>query len=254
MAETNRNGTIHRSRLGATFAFAILLGASADRAEAQYGFGGFGFGFGASQNAYSDVNFLNSRSNNLASIAAANAPRALQAPRFQTRDDSFYEKYDLATRMSMINRVARDPAREMGTADPSGVLPMAARPRPSQPPTTSQPPTAPQPPSMSLLANFFDRNRRLVWPTIAPITGDMGKKLETADLAILGVLNEYELRGLAQLSNVTEARRKLLDYGRPALDFVRKQTTPAMADSFHVFLLSLYSNIELAATAPRTPL
>ena len=65
------------------------------------------------------------------------------------------------------------------------------------------------------------------------------------------MLNQYESAGLARLSTVTEAREKLLDYGRPALDFVRQQTTPAMSDSFHVFLLSLYSNVGLAATVPR---
>ncbi len=234
----------------------ILLGTCVGRSQAfiGYGGGGIGFGFGFQNNAYTESNFLNSWSLQNAASAAANRPQPLVAPKFTTRDDSFYNKYDLQTRMSMINRVARDPGREMGTADPSGVLPQAARARPSPPPptTTSQPPTSPT--ARFLLADFFDRNRRLVWPSIAPITGDMGKQQEVADLAILGVLNEHELRGLAQLSTVTEARRKLLDYGRPALDFVRKQTTPAMADSFHVFLLSLYSQIELAATTPRAPL
>ena len=188
---------------------------------------------------------LNSRSLINASAAAANRPQALQAPRFQTRDDSFYDKYDLATREAMIDRVARDPGREMGTADPSGVLPVVPR------VPASQPRPAPPPRQVVHLADFFDRDQRLVWPSIAPITGDMGKQIEIADQAILAVLNEYDLQGLAQLSNVTDARRKLLDYGRPALDFVRKSTTPAMADSFHVFLLSLYSNVGLAATVPK---
>ena len=173
------------------------------------------------------------------------ARKPCRRPGFQTRDDSFYDKYDLATREAMIDRVARDPGREMGTADPSGVLPVVPRVQ------ASQPRPAPRPRQVVHLADFFDRNQRLVWPSIAPITGAMGKKIEIADQAILAVLNEYDLQGLARLSNVTDARRKLLDYGRPALDYVRKSTTPAMADSFHVFLLSLYSNVGLAATVPK---
>ncbi|WP_435006115.1 hypothetical protein P12x_003772 [Tundrisphaera lichenicola] len=215
------------------------------RSEAQFGFGGYGFGFGYNQNAYSDVNFLNSRSLNNAAAAAANRPQPLTAPRFQSRDDSFYDKYDLSTRESMINRVARDPGREMGTADPSGALARAAR-------TTAPRPQAPAPSQPSfLLADFFDKNHRLIWPSNAPITGGLGKKQEIADQSILAVLNQHQLQGLASLSTVTEARQKLLDYGRPALEFVRKETTPAISDSFHVFLLSLYSQVGLAATVPR---
>src|SRR5438309_5484925 len=86
----------------------IGLGAWGGRADAQYGLG-YGFGFGYNQNAYADVNYLNQRSLINASAAAANAPQPLTAPKFTSRDDSFYDKYDLATRESMINRVARDP-------------------------------------------------------------------------------------------------------------------------------------------------
>ncbi len=60
------------------------------------------------------------------------------------------------------------------------------------------------------------------------------------------------MKGLARLSTVTDARQKLLDYGRPALQQVREQSTPALADSFHVFLLSLYGNLGAAATVPKT--
>ncbi len=127
-------------RLVATLAAAFAPLACGGRAEAQYGgFGGlgWGFGFGYNQNAYSDVNYLNSRANTLASIAGAHTPQPLQAPQFQTRDDSIYDKYDLATRESMINRIAVDPDREMGTADPSGVLASARlerrQPRPQRP-------------------------------------------------------------------------------------------------------------------------
>ena len=103
------------------------------------------------------------------------------------------------------------------------------------------------------LANFFSKENQLVWPSVSPISGDFGKKQTTADLAALAVLNEYNSKGLAQLSTVTDARQKLLDYGRPALKYVREQSTPALADSFHVFLLSLYGNLGNAATVPKAP-
>lgn len=147
----------------------------------------------------------------------------------------------------MIDRVARNPAREMGTADPSGVLPRPV----SRPSTAASPPTAPAPPNTMNLASFFNKENQLVWPSVSPITGDFGKQQAVADLATLAVLNEYNLRGLAQLSTVTDARQKLLDYGRPALQYVREQSTPALADTFHVFLMSLYGNIGNAATVPK---
>jgi hypothetical protein len=145
----------------------------------------------------------------------------------------------------MMNRVARDPSAEMSTVVPGGTPPpsrsTAARPKaaagPSEPTTVN-------------LASFF-KDEHLIWPSVSPITGDFGKKQETADLGVLAVLNEYNMKGLARVSTVTDARQKLLDYGRPALQYVREQSTPALADSFHVFLLSLYGNLGNAATVPK---
>ena len=249
---TKRRGGRGPIRYLAALALALAPGAWAGRAEAQYGgyggFGGYGFGFGYNQNAYTDVNYLNSRSLVNAASAAANRPQPLQAPQFQSRDDGFFDKYDLASRESMISRVARDPGREMGTADPSGVLAMAPSPRPSP---RSQAQAPPGPPNTVNLANYFNKDHQLVWPSASPITGDFGKKQEAADLAALAVMNEYDAKGLAQLSTVTDARQKLLEYGRPALQYVREQSTPALADAFHVFLLSLYGNLGNAATVPK---
>ena len=104
-----------------------------------------------------------------------------------------------------------------------------------------------------LLATFFDADKRLVWPGDSPMTGGLSSKRQAADQAILAVLNEYQLEGLARLSNVTNARERLLDYGRPALDYARRQSTPALAEAFHTFLLSLYANVGLAATVPKAP-
>ena len=260
ISTTRRKGVMASIRLLATIAAAIAPWARGGRAEAQYGgyggFGGYGFGFGLyNQNAYTDVNFLNSRSLINAQAAAANRPKPVTEPTFQTRDEGFYDKYDLATREAMIDRVARNPGREMGTADPSGVLARASVPRSS--PSSSQPrhldqnpPPAPVPASVNL-ANYFDKNHQLVWPSVSPITGDFGKKQSAADLATLAVLNEYDMNGLAQVSTVTNARRQLVEYGQPALQYVREHSTPALADSFHVFLLSLYGNVGNAATIPK---
>jgi hypothetical protein len=238
-------------RLLATLAAALAPFAIGGRAEAQYGgFGWGGFGFGYNQNAYTDVNYLNSRANTLASIAGAHTPQPLQAPTFQTRDDSIYDKYDLRTRETMMNQIAKDPAGEMSSIDPTFAL--ASSRRQPQGPSTPKAPTGPSEPTTVYLANFFNKDQQLVWPSVSPISGDFGKKQSVADLAALAVLNEYNMKGLARVSTVTDARQKLLDYGRPALQEVREKSTPALADSFHVFLLSLYGNLGNAATVPKS--
>jgi hypothetical protein len=127
------------------------------------------------------------------------------------------------------------------------VLPTAPRPKSS----TAPPPGGLPAPTEVRLANFFNKDQQLIWPSSSPISGELGKKQATADLAALAVLNEYDLKGLARLSTVTDARQKLLDYGRPALQQVREQSTPAIADAFHGFLLALYSNLGAAATVPK---
>ncbi len=244
--------TIRRSATLAPALALALLSGLATPAEAQFGgsggFGGFGYGFGFNQNAYSDVNYLNQRSLQNGEAAAANRPQPLTAPQYQSRDDSLYDRYDLETRESMIDRIARDPAQEMGTASPTGAVP---RPRNASKPKAPAAAAQPEEPRSVHLADFFNQDHQLVWPSASPISGDFGKKQETADLAALAVLNEYDLKGLASTANVAEARRKLLEYGRPALDQVRQQSTPALTDAFHVFLLSLYGNLGAAATVPK---
>src|SRR5437588_152801 len=54
----------------------------------------------------------------------------------------------------------------------------------------------------------------------------------------------------ASLTTVTDARQKLLGYGQPALKAIRTQATPRIADTFHLFLLSLYESLAQAATPP----
>ena len=245
-----------RAALGATARLLAMLAAAAvplataGRAEAQYGFG-YGYGFNLyNQNAYADANYLNQRSLVNAQIAGANRPQPLQAPSFQSRDEGFMDRYDLSTREAIMNRVARDPSREMGTIDPTGALSRntAARPSPSPTgprPLSQSPPPPPRPTSVNL-AIYFNKDNQLVWPSMSPITGDFGKKQAAADQATLAVRNEYDTKGLAQLSTVTDARQKLLDYGRPALKLIKDKETPRVADSFHMFLLQLYDSLAQA--------
>ena len=244
----------HARRGPAIAAAMLLLSACGGRAEADFGYG-FGFGMGF-HNPQPDVDFINSWSLQRGAAAAANRPRALTAPaRSRSRDEGFMERYDLATREAMVNRIARNPRQQMSTVNPGGLRPGARPDVPPAPPILREPQAAPAAPvpRAVLLGNFFDRGRRLAWPADAPATGDLARLRGAADRAILSVLDELDAGGSAHPSNVTHARDLLLDYGRPALEYAREHSTPAMADSFHAFLLSLYSNLGLAATAGRAP-
>jgi hypothetical protein len=52
------------------------------------------------------------------------------------------------------------------------------------------------------------------------------------------------------MSSVTHARQKLVEYGQPALQEIRAQATPVIADAFHRFLLALYDSLASAAGPP----
>ena len=69
-----------------------------------------------------------------------------------------------------------------------------------------------------------------------------------SDKACDVVLAENKKDGVASLASVTDARQKLLDYGRPALAHARAHETPRLADTFHMFLLSLYESLAQAAS------
>jgi len=220
-------------------AMAALLALSAGRAEAQWGFGFGGFNYQPPE-----VGFLNSRS--LALTAKAHGPTQNNAyannPNAYVNhlhDEGYLDRYDVATRRSIESSVGR--YGESFSARPT--------PAPAQPVAPPQPPASPD----LALSSFFDRYAKLAWPGVAPSLGELGQKKEVSDLSSAAVLNEYNLKGLATLSNVTEARTKLLDYGKPALQYVRENSTPRLADSFHLFLLSLYESIGQAATRPKTP-
>jgi hypothetical protein len=97
------------------------------------------------------------------------------------------------------------------------------------------------------IGSFFDAARVLVWPSDAPVEGELLPKRETSDQACLTVADLAARYSSAPITTVTHARTKLLEYGQPALQFSRTHTTPRIADNFHQFLLSLYDSLAAAA-------
>ena len=93
------------------------------------------------------------------------------------------------------------------------------------------------------MSSFFNTMRQLVWPADAPTGGELAAKRSSSDTKTLEVFDELETHGYALVATATDARIKLIDYGQPALQFMRDNSTPAVADGFHSFLLSLYDSI-----------
>ncbi|WP_165070728.1 hypothetical protein [Paludisphaera rhizosphaerae] len=115
--------------------------------------------------------------------------------------------------------------------------------------TTAPPPPPPAKPAQPV-ASFFDASGRLVWPAEAPTNGDLKAKRDVSDQAAAAVRREVDAQGWAPIALAAEARQKLLDYGRPALQEVRASSTPMIAQTFHEFLMSLYNAIGSATVPP----
>ena len=97
------------------------------------------------------------------------------------------------------------------------------------------------------IGSFFDASRMLVWPSDAPVEGDLITKRDTSDQACLVVSDLVDKHRSAPITTVTYARNRVLEYGQPALQFIRSHTTPRIAENFHQFLLSLYDSLAAAA-------
>ncbi len=119
--------------------------------------------------------------------------------------------------------------------------------RPSATPTTG---TAARARPLVPLTSFFNAQNQLIWPADAPVAGDLKAKRDAFEQVCQKVLQEVKQNGVASIASVTEARQKLIEYGRPALKYVREHETPRVADAFHVFLLSLYDSLAQAAGGP----
>jgi hypothetical protein len=196
---------------------------------------GYGFGFGMGM-VPTPTNYLNDH-------ALVGAARGMQGVPSRTplagnpnsfhnrlRDDGFVSHRDVRRRQPPTYRP--EPMASLGNG------------RQVQQPQA--PAAAPQPDLP--LVSFFDPARRLVWPSESPVSGDLKELRKISDLASLAVLDETKQTGTASITMAATAREKLLDYGRPALREIRASATPRIADSFHVFMLSLYESLAQAAT------
>ena len=229
---------IRAAKRGDVLLTAILAAAASgfgtSRAEAQWGGFGFGFGIGNMGRVPQPVEFENSvalsRMNHvrgpIQNNVYGNNPNAYFN---HVRDNGFVDRY-------YPDR--RDPASYGYSSRP--------QPRSTTPTAATVAPARPLVP----LTSFFNDRNELVWPGDAPVAGEQKEQRDAVDKACLVVLEESKKNGVASIASVTEARQKLLDYGRPALKSVRAKETARIADSFHVFLLSLYDSLAQAANPP----
>jgi hypothetical protein len=237
--------------LAALFMAVIGLGFGPARAEAQWGMGlgggGFGGGFGWGLGFTSvpkPESFLYSK-------ALVDAGRDTHIPSRDVyshnpnsyinhiRDNGFVERYDVARRDPSYYRYAPQTAQSSS---------------PSPSPRTVQTAMAVPPPTPLLpLSSFYNAEGHIVWPADAPTNGELKEKRTIFDQASQVVLAESKKSGVASIATVTDARQKLLEYGRPSLQYVRTHETPRVADTFHLFLLSLYESLAQAINPAATP-
>ncbi len=185
------------------------------------GFGGFGWGFGGFSQVEKPDSFLYSK-------ALVDAGRNVPTPSRDVyagnpnsyinnlRDNGLVERYSAARREPSYYGGG---ARAAAAVQPTPVLP---------------------------LASFYRANGQIEWPANAPTEGEMSAKRTTFEQASQVAIDEIKKSGVAAMATVTDARQKLLDYGRPALHYIRAHDTPRIADTFHLFLLSLYEALAQA--------
>jgi hypothetical protein len=210
---------------------AVALGSQPRRAEAQFGAGfGFGFGLGFGQ-VPKPESFLYEK-------ALVDAGRGTQLPSRDVyannpnayinhlRDNGLVDRYPIGRRYA-------GPAPAMPTVTPTALA------------VTEQKPSLP-------LSTFFNAQNQLVWPADSPTAGDLQDKRTAFNKASQVVLDEMKKNGVASVASVIDARQKLVDYGRPGLQYVRVHDTPRVADTYHLFLMSLYESLAQAVNPPTT--
>jgi hypothetical protein len=215
-----------------TAAAAFEFGAS--EAKAQWG---MGMGFMPMRMVPSPQEFINQH-------ALVNAGRATMGPvnrpvyannpnsyLSRVRDNGFTSHYSVNSRRSpgLDSRRRRSSSSNQG-GNNSPQPEIVAVPRP-----------------VIAIGSFFNSERMLVWPNDAPVTGNLKGKRDTSDQACLVVADLVEKFRSAPITTVTDARQKLLEYGRPALSDIRSRSTPRIAEAFHHFMLSLYDSLAQAA-------
>jgi len=236
MRSTAKRGDV----LLTAFVAVIVSGFGADRAQAQWGmgggmgYGGFGFGFGGAVQqpgtylnsvALAQMNHIRLPSQN--NVYAGNPNSYIN----HLHDNGFVDQYS----------VYRRQPNYYGYGSPS-----PAQGRNMTPTAMRTPRSKPLVP----LSSFLNAQNELVWPADAPTADTLKEKRASFDQTARAVLDEVKKNGVASVATVTESRQKLLDYGRPALQYVRTHQTARVADSFHGFLLMLYDSLAEAANPP----
>lgn len=227
---------------------ALLLGWTTESRAQMMGmdFGGGMWGMGGFRTVPSPTDFLNQHA--LQNAARAGRPASNHAyagnPNAyfnRVRDNSFTPRYD----------VRRQPSGTGRTPAPTSLGQTRPQPPADQVSTTAAVNSAAR--AIAPLAAFFNADRQLVWPADSPVEGDLKPKRDQSDEASLLVLNEVEQRGRASIALAADARQRLLDYGRPALQQIRETATPSIAEGFHAFLRSLYDSLGATTEIPPPP-
>lgn len=223
---------------------AVVVGMSGGGARAQWGWG-LGWGWGGMWGGGQIYNRQTLQYLNQRSLAAANAALAARSngptqngmyvnnpnayfnhAMTGTGSTNFFPRYDVSSRRTIDSQA------------------LAMRDVPARPVQEPKPTQEPKPAAGSetaALLGFFNAMGQLVWPGDAPTAGELGTKRTAADQSAGDVYREVKDRGYASIGLVTDARSKLVDYGRPALEYLHAQASPAVADTFHRFLLSFYN-------------
>ncbi len=233
---SSRSPSRSRGRLIGFIASALLLIIATD-AKAQFGFG-FGFGFPRPY-VSPNIKFLNSRAN----VLAGKNQQSMNTTSMRIPDRFGYRQQNI----EMQERYNVSSGRSLSTSSRrSGQVVAQRTPATNQgAPTTPAPVTAPSLP----ITTFVDEMNMVVWPSDAPTGNGLDSLRVQADASIREVVVEYRGRAVASTATVTTARTDLIDYGRPALKLLRDTSTPRIADSFHLFLLSLYESLAQATNA-----
>lgn len=254
MASTIRSARLSRWRTP-LLALGVAV-AMVGRVEAQFG---IGFGFGLGPQTPASVDYLNQRSLISAQNAATNRQnRTFDMGGFANNPNSYFNRRReaaLQERFSVSNQRGLDSRISPGLAT-LDLRPRNARANPItgefQRPDGAPAPAEPvQVASAAPLDAFFNAYRELVWPSDAPYHEDFKPLRETSDTRTLSTLKETETQGRATVATATQARESLLDYGRPALQYIREHSTTQVADNFHSFLLALYNSIQQSALVAR---
>lgn len=235
---------ISAAKRGNVLLTAVLAAVSsvvgAGRAEAQWGIGfggmggfglGYGFGLGGGY-VQQPANYLNQ-----VSLARMNHIRGpIQNDVYANHPNAYYNHLRDSGFVDRYYPDRRDPAYYGHSSRARGhrVTPTSAK------------DAAPSARPIVPLGTFFNDRSQLVWPGDAPTTGELQAKREAVDQACAVALAELKKNGSASVASATEARQKLLDYGRPALAAL-KANEPRVADGFRTFLLSLYDSLAQAA-------